>query len=88
MSAGLQWRPKISAVRCGLLCARSQLVISAPSPAKKGALDTAKLGPAPLPPRCQNSGGIRRIVVNSRELTRGNKASGFKLLEPEVARHQ
>jgi hypothetical protein len=40
-------------------------------------------------PKCrQNSGEIRGIAVDSRELRERGKALGFKLLEPEVTRHQ
>lgn len=52
-----------------------------------GTVDPSEASRA-LPKCLQNSGGIRRIAVDCRELTRGNKALGLKLLEPEVTRHQ
>src|SRR5688572_19278575 len=52
------------------------------------AVSAAKLERWPLPTCLQNSGGIRRIAVDSRELAGGSKALGLKLLATEVQHHQ
>jgi hypothetical protein len=47
-----------------------------------------ELAPLPLPTYCQNLGGIESTAVDSGGREKRRNWLGFKLLEPEVARHQ